>query len=93
MKIIRNGQEFELTSSELTQAHVEFELDCMIEDVKEKYENGEYNVELTEEQIKEIASFALHNLNKNDDYFEAYWMSVKYALDNYIEDCAIKNEE
>lgn len=84
MKIIRDGKEYELTFSEMIQAHEEYELDCMVEDVKNVYEQGEYDVELSEDDISEVAGFALHNLSKNDSYFDAYWMSVEYTLDNYI---------
>lgn len=76
MKIYRDGKEYELTFSELIQAHKEYELDCMIEDVKDRYAQGEYDVDLSDEQIEDIAMFAVHNLSKNDSYFEAYWMSV-----------------
>ena len=77
MKIIRDGKEFELTFSELMRAHEEYELNGMIEDVKSTYDQGEYDVELSEEQIEEIAMFALHNLGKNDGYMESYCMSVE----------------
>lgn len=93
MKIIRDGKEFELTFSEMIRAYKEYELDCMIEDVRSKYEEGDYGVELTEDQIKKIAMFALHNLSKNDRYFEAYWMSVENTLDNYIDDLYTDEED
>lgn len=84
MKIIRGGKEFELTAIEMMQAYKEYEFDCMIEDVKNCYSQGEYDVDLSEDDISAVASFALHNLSKNDSYFEAYWMSVEYTLNNYI---------
>jgi predicted SpoU family rRNA methylase len=93
MKIFRDGKEYELTFSEMIQAHEEYELDCMVEDVKNVYEQGEYDVELSEDDISEVASFALHNLSKNDSYFEAYWMSVEYTLDNYIDNLPVDEEE
>lgn len=93
MKIFRNGEAFELTFSELIQAHEEYEFDCIVEDVKNCYAQGEYGVELSEDDISEVASFALHNLNKNDCYFEAYWMSVQYTLDNYIDNLPVDEEE
>jgi hypothetical protein len=93
MKIFRDGKEYELTFSEMIQAHEEYELDCMVEDVRSKYEEGEYDVELSEDDISEVASFALHNLSKNDSYFEAYWMSVEYTLDNYIDNLPVDEEE
>lgn len=93
MKIFRDGKEFELTFSEMMKAHEEYELDGMIEDVKSIYAQGEYDVDLTDEQIKEIAMFALHNLGKNDDYMETYWISVKYTLDTYIDRLPVEEGE
>ena len=93
MKIYRDGKEFELTLNEMMNAYEEYKLDCMIDDVKGVYEQGEYDVDLSDEQIKEAAEQALHNLSKNDDYYESYWMSVEYALDNYIDNLPIDEEE
>ena len=93
MKIYRDGKEFELTFSEMIQANEEYKLDCMIEDVKGQYAQGEYDVELTEDQIEEVAMFAVNNLSKNDSYFEAYWMSVEYTLDDYIDNLHVDEEE
>jgi hypothetical protein len=93
MKIYRDGKEYELTFGEMIQANEEYKLDCMIEDVRSKYEEGDYDIELSEEQIKEVAMFAVNNLSKNDSYFEAYWMSVKYTLDDYIDNLPVDEEE
>ena len=93
MKIFRDGKEFELTFSELMSAHEEYELDCMIEDVKSKYADEEHDVELSEDQIREVAIDALHNLGKNDSYFESYWMSVEYTLNDYINNLPTNEEE
>ena len=93
MKIYRDGKEYELTFSEMIQANEEYKLNCMIEDVKSKYDKDEYGVELTDEQIKEVAMFALNSVSKNDSYFEAYWMSVQYTLDDYIDNLPIDDEE
>lgn len=93
MKIYRDGKEYELTFSEMIQANEEYKIDCMIEDVKSKYEEGDYDVELSEEQIEEVAMFAVNNLSKNDSYFDAYWMSVEYTLDDYIDNLPVDEEE
>lgn len=93
MKIFRNGEAFELTFTELIQAYEEYELDCAIEDVKDRYMQGEYDIDLSEEQIREVAKQAVRNLGKNDSYFEAYWMSVEYTLDNYINNLPVDEEE
>ena len=92
MKIYRDVKEYELTFSEMIQAHEEWELDCMVSDVKTLLERRE-EVKLSEEEIGAVASFALHNLSKNDSYFEAYWMSVEYTLDNYIDNLPTDKEE
>lgn len=93
MKIYRDGKEFELTLSEMIRAHEEYEFDCMIDDVKNVYAQGEYDFDLSEEQIREVSSSALHNLGKNDSYFDAYWMSVQYTLDDYIDNLPVDEEE
>ena len=93
MIIYRDGQAIELTFSELINAHEEYELDCMIADVKSQYEQGEYDIELSDEQIEEVARFALNSISKNDGYFESYWMSVQYTLDDYIDNLPINEEE
>jgi hypothetical protein len=93
MKIIRDGKEFELTFSELISAHEEYEFDCMIEDVRNQYEQGEYDIELSEEQIREVAGYALRTLSNNDSYFESYWLSVEYTLDDYINNLPSAEED
>jgi hypothetical protein len=93
MTIYRGGKEFALTFSELVNAHEEYELDCMIADVKSKYEDEGHDVELSDDQIREIAIDALYNLGKNDSYFESYWMSVEYTLNDYINNLPVDEEE
>ena len=93
MTIYRGGKAFALTFSELMSAHEEYELDCMIADVKSKYEDEGHDVELSDDQIREIAIDALHNLDKNDSYFESYWMSVEYTLNDYINNLPVDEKE
>ena len=61
--------------------------------MKSIIESGARGVALSDEQIKEIAVNAVHNLGKNDSYYEAYWMSVEYTLDDYIDNLSINEEE
>ena len=93
MKIYRDGKEYELTFSEMIQANEEYKLDCMISDVQNVVESGTRDAELSDDQIKEVAIQALHNLGKNDSYYEAYWMSVTCTLDDYIDKLSIDEEE
>ena len=91
MKIYRDGKEFELTFGELMSAHDEYELDCAIDDVRSLI--GPDTPSLSDRQIRDIAGQAIHNLGKNDSYFEAYWMSFQYTLDEYIEHLPIEEDE
>ena len=97
MKISReiNGQmvELELTFSELMAAHDEYSLDCAIADVNDVYEQRlERDLELSDEQLKSIAEQALHNLSKNDSYYDAYWESFKYTFKDCIEELLNNND-
>ena len=88
MKIFRNGEAFELTFTEIIQAHEEYELECAMDDVESVHKQGEYDVNLSKEQIKEVARRTLRNLSKNDSYYESYWLTVEYTLDQYVNDIA-----
>lgn len=93
MKIYRDGKEYELTFREMIQANEEYKLDCMIEDVKSILESGARDTDLLTEQIEEVAINAIHNLGKNDSYYEAYWMSVEYTLDDYINNLPVEEDD
>jgi hypothetical protein len=93
MKIYRDGKEYELTLSEMLNAHAEYELDCMIEDVKGLLGHKTRKVELSEDQIRKVAEEAIDNLGQNDSYFDVYWMSVEYTLDDYIDSLPVDEEE
>lgn len=85
MTIIRNvnGQEveFELTFSELIDAHNEYEFDSTYEDVLTRCVDIP---ELTEKDIHRITNMAIRYLSKNDYYYEAYWDSVDNAIDDFM---------
>lgn len=91
MKIFRNGEAFELTFSEIIQAHEEYELECAMEDVRSMI--GPEHPSLSDNDIKSIATQAMRNLNKNDSYYESYWLTVKYTLDDYINNLSVDKEE
>lgn len=90
MKIIRNGEAFELTFTEIIQAHEEYELVCAMEDVRSMIESEHPN--LSDDEVRKIAKQAIRNLTKNDNYYESYWLSVKYTLDAYIDTIEEDNE-
>jgi hypothetical protein len=83
MKIIRDGIEYVLTENELYQAHEEYSENCLIEDVIAKAEDME--ISLTEEDVKKIIKTAEKVLSHNDSYYESYWFSIEYAINEHIQ--------
>ena len=79
MVIYRNGIEYELTATELMDAHTEYEMNCMVQDVKNFHEDREYPF-LSDGSAKEIAEIAIRNLSKCDSYFDAFWDVVEVSI-------------
>lgn len=79
MKIIRNGVEYELTWSEVFDAHREYERECFIEDIKAKAE--EIEVDLTNRDMDEIVDLAMRSYNNDDYLWESYWNDIQYAIE------------
>ena len=80
MKIIRNSVEYKLTRSELYDAHEEYERDCLIEDIKSKAEEMEIN--LTDENLDDIAYFAQRAIDRDDYLWESRERDIEYALES-----------
>lgn len=78
MKIIRNGIEIELTGMELFDAHQEYERSCLIEDIRGKAE--EMEVDLKEKDLNQLADIVDKTLSNNDSYWDSYWMSIEYVI-------------
>ena len=79
MTIIRNGVEYELTWSEIFDAHREYERECFIEDIKAKAE--EIEVDLTNRDMDEIVDLAMRSYNNDDYLWESYWNDIQYAIE------------
>lgn len=79
MTIERNGQVIELSATEVRMAHEEYEKQCYAEDlVSRASDNG---IELPDEKAKELAEKFDRALSKNDSYFESYWLTADYVLE------------
>lgn len=85
-EIIRNNEAIKLTAEELRKAYDAQKKNYTCEDIasllEEKIENGTLNSDfhVTEIDIVAIAEKFLHNLEKCDSYFEAYWESLDLTL-------------
>ena len=84
MKIIRNGIEYELTVSEMRNAYIEMEIEYIKEDIIAKAD--ELEVSLKDKNINTIIENVHNALNHNDSWFEAYWMTIEYALRDLVEE-------
>lgn len=80
MKIVRNGVKYELTETELYAAYRECKHNYLIEDIESKAE--EMDIDLTGKDIDAIADCAEDDLDNNESYWENYWMSIEYALED-----------
>lgn len=82
MKIIRDGETFELTSAELFQAWTEQYFNGIKEDICGTIDDNE--VEIDEQDLEKIAKRVDKYLGRNDGYWESYWITVEDAIDDYL---------
>ena len=80
MKIIRNGIEYELTHEEMREAYDELSRYYLEEDIESRVDYRD----LEQSDIDSIARIAQKSLDNNESYWEAYWMSIEYAIDDYL---------
>lgn len=91
MKIIRNGQEFELTSAELAQAYEEQHKEYFGIDVCDVLQKN-YDIDPNRGDInwEEIATDAQDLLANDDCYYECYWEAINTAIKQYIKERGLK---
>ena len=74
MKIIRNGQEFELTSEEMRQAYYKMKDEYTIEDIR-----SHYNV--PDNKIDEVLWLFEKIIGNNDGFWDSYWLTIEYIAE------------
>lgn len=79
MKIIRDGQEYELTHTEMYDAYRQCKRELLIDDIKNKA--FEMDIDLQDKDVDRIADIADHAIDNNDYLWESYWMNIEYALE------------
>ena len=91
MKIIRNGQEIELTSVELAQAYEEQHKEYFGIDVCDVLREN-YDIDPNRGDINwgEIATDAQDLLSDDDCYYECYWEAINTAIKQYIKERGLK---
>lgn len=80
MKITRNGIDYELTWQEMREAYVAMRREYTKEDILSRLE--EMDVDLSEEDIETVIDITEGCLDNNDSYWESYWMTIEYAINN-----------
>lgn len=74
MKIIRNGQEIELTHEEMRQAYYEMKDEYTIEDIRSIYN-------LSEDKIDEVLTIFERVIDNNDSFWDSYWSMIEYVAE------------
>lgn len=74
MKIIRNGQEFELTQEEMKQAYYEMKDEYSIEDIRSRYD-------LPDDKITEALMLFERAIDCNDSFWDSYWSMIEYVAE------------
>lgn len=78
MKIVRNGIEIELTWAEMREIYEFMKRDYIKDDIVFKLE--ETGIELDDDEIENIVEIVESGLSHNDSYWESYWLTIEYAL-------------
>ena len=74
MKIIRNGQEFELTSEEMRQAYYKMKDEYTIEDIRSRYD-------MPDDKIDEALTIFERVIGNNDNFWDSYWSMIEYVAE------------
>ena len=74
MKIIRNRQEFELTSEEMRQAYYKMKDEYTIEDIRSRYD-------MPDDKIDEALTIFESVIGRNDNFWDSYWSMIEYVAE------------
>ena len=74
MKIIRNRQEFELTSEEMRQAYYKMKDEYTIEDIRSRYD-------MPDDKIDEALTIFERVIGRNDNFWDSYWSIIEYVAE------------
>ena len=72
-------EEFKLSDSDAFQIYMERQRKSLIEDIKDRAEQMEIDVNTID--LNRIAHRTEKSLNNNEGLWESYWMSIEYALE------------
>jgi len=84
MIIYRDGQAIELTREECRKVYEELDAEYRKEDVQSRLESMEY--EFDDSDLDVLEDRVYQALGKNDSYWDSYWGTVEYVIEEYMED-------
>lgn len=82
MIIYRDGKAIELTREECRKVYDELDREYKIEDIRGQLEAIEVELEVTDELINKVE----HALGNNDGYWDSYWCTIEYVVEDYIKE-------
>ena len=82
MTIYRDGQAIELTDEECRQIYDELDREYHREDIQSRLKEMEVELDVTDELI-DRADYALGN---NDGYWDSYWCTIEYVIEEYLKE-------
>ena len=86
MIICRDGHAIELTKEELRKAYDELDQEYKAEDIRGKLEEMEIELDVTDE----LVDYVDHALGNNDGYWDSYWCTIEYAIEEYMKERGIE---
>lgn len=90
MKIVRDGKEIELTNEELYAAHRIVERENLLDDITSKSEG--MGKPITREMAETIVDRVDKAISNNDGYYECYWLSIQYVLEEQFKWVTVEAE-
>ena len=82
MTIYRDGKAIELTRDECRKAYEELDREYKKEDIGCQLELMEIELDITDELVDDVD----HALGNNDSYWDSYWRTVEYSIEEYMKE-------
>ena len=82
MIIYRDEQAIELTAEECRKVYNELDREYKKEDIRSELEQMEVELDVTDELIDRVD----HALGNNDGYWDYYWCTIEYVIEDYIKE-------
>ena len=88
MIIYRDRQAIELTSEECRQVYDELERENKAEDIRSQQDVME--ITLDDGDVDVLVDRLEYALGKNDGYWDSYWLTVEYVIEEYMKGNGLK---